>query len=76
MRDGGQSAEGAGLADAVLLDVIAPRLGAAPWVSAGGVPVLEELGASPVGVPLPSVPAPPDFGPPPVSTVVLAWMIA
>jgi hypothetical protein len=41
------------------------------------MPVPEELPSSPVGVPLPSVPAPPVCGGwPPVSTVVLAWMIA
>jgi hypothetical protein len=40
------------------------------------MPVTEELATSPVGVPLPSVPAPPDGGWPPVSTVLLAWMIA
>jgi hypothetical protein len=39
-----------------------------------GVP--EELVTSPVGVPVPSVPAPPDCCWPPDSTVVLAWMIA
>ncbi len=36
----------------------------------------EELVTSPAGVPLPSVPAPPVSGWPPVSTVWLAWMIA
>jgi hypothetical protein len=41
------------------------------------MPVPELLVTSPVGVPVPSVPAPPDCGtPPPVSTVVLAAMIA
>jgi hypothetical protein len=36
----------------------------------------EEWVTSPVGVPLPSVPAPPVGCWPPVSTVLLAWMIA
>ena len=40
------------------------------------MPVPEELVPSPVGVPLPSVPAPPVGGWPPLSTVVLAAMIA
>jgi hypothetical protein len=45
-------------------------------VLAGGVLVWEELATSPVGVPLPSVSAPPDCVWPPLSTVVLAAMIA
>jgi hypothetical protein len=42
-----------------------------------GVPEEEELDTSPVGVPSPSIPAPPvGCGPPLLSTVLLAWMIA
>jgi len=40
------------------------------------MPVPEELVESAAGVPLPSVPAPPVCGWPPLSTVLLAWMIA